>query len=215
MIILSDKEILDKCKNYTMTSIERQQNVINSIEHIINNNIDGDIIEIGVWKGGVVMIILYKLIQLGITNKIVHLYDTFSGMTESCEKDKDPNGNIADWNNPGIKCLAIYDEVYTNIESVGYPMENIIFHVGDIRLTDITNIPKSISLLRLDNDWYELYKFELPIFEPNVSKNGIIIADDYGYWSGCKLAIDNYISSLMYNVKLNIIDDCGIYWIKQ
>jgi len=214
MNILSDKEILEKCSNFTITSVERQINVIRSIEHIINNNIDGDIIEIGVFKGGIIMIMLYKLMQLGYTNKKVHLYDTFSGMTESSEKDINPQGILADWNNPGIKCYASYEDVYRNVTSTGYPLENIIFHIGDIRNVKYTDIPSSISLLRLDNDWYELYKFELPIFEPLVIKNGVVIIDDYGFWSGCKEAIDDYINNVNYTPNIIKIDDCGIYWFK-
>jgi hypothetical protein len=195
-----------------MTSMERKVQTLMSVTDIINNNISGDLIEIGVWKGGVVMIMLYKLLQLGVNDRIIHLYDTFSGMTESSNKDIDPFGRIADYTSPGIKCECSYDEVYENIKSVGYPMENIIFHIGDIRKTDILKIPTHISLLRLDNDWYELYKFELPIFEPNVSIGGIITIDDYGFWNGCKEAVDNYIKDK--NVNIQFIDDCGVYWYK-
>lgn len=209
---LEDSIILDMCKNFTMTSKERQLTTLLQVEYIINNNINGDFIEIGVWKGGTIMIILYKLLQLGITNRIIHLYDTFNGMTESTYKDTDRLGNIADYTCDGIKCYSSYDEIHENIKSVGYPMENIFFHIGDIRKTDITKIPNQISFLRLDNDWYELYKFELPIFEPNVTIGGIITVDDYGFWNGCKEAVDDYNKNK--NLKINIIDDCGIYWYK-
>jgi len=157
------------------------------------------------------MIILYKLLQLNVNDRIVHLYDTFSGMTESTEKDIDPFGQIADYTSPGIKCEASYIDVYENIKSVGYPMENIFFHIGDIRNTDIDKIPRQISFLRLDNDWYELYKFELPLFEPNVVNGGIITIDDYGFWSGCKKAVDEYLQDK--NINIITIDDCALYWI--
>jgi len=209
----SDTEILDKCRNYTMTSYERQIQTLMSVETITKNNINGDIIEIGVWRGGIIMIILYKLLQLGITDRKVHLYDTFSGMTESSDKDIDRFGNIPDYKAPGINCFASYDDVYNNIGQVGYPMENIIFHIGDIREIDVITIPKNIALLRLDNDWYELYKFELPLFEPNVSDGGIITIDDYSFWNGCKLAVDQYIEGK--NVVLETIDDCAVYWKKN
>ena len=203
------------CGQHTMTSRERQIQTLNSIEHIVKNNIDGDIIEIGVWKGGGVMIMLYKLLQLGVNDRHVHLYDTFSGMTEASELDVNPHGQSAKnekyFND--VKCECPYDITYNNIKSVGYPMDLIHFHIGDIRNVDTDSIPKKIAILRLDNDWYELYKFELPIFEPNVSTNGIITIDDYSYWSGCKRAVDEFINDK--DIQLNIIDNCGVFWIKK
>jgi glycosyltransferase involved in cell wall biosynthesis len=193
-----------KCRQYTLTSLERQQQVIEATEYIIKNNIAGDFIEIGVWKGGIVMMILYKLLEMGVTDRDVHLYDTFSGMTE-CSVHDDVTPELFE----KAKCEASYDEVYKNISSVGYPMDRIHFHVGDIRC--VKNAPAQIALLRLDNDWYELYKYELPLFEPHVQKGGIIIADDYGHWKGCKKAIDEYIEP---GTHLNIIDYTGVWWIK-
>ena len=211
--MLTDIDILQSCKDYTMTSYERQIQTLKSIEHIINNNIEGDIIEIGVWRGGIVMIMLKKLLQLGITNRTIHLYDTFTGMTEASDKDIDPYGNFASNIMHDVKCYASFTDVYDNILSVGYPMNNIKFHKGDIRNTNLSNIPSNIALLRLDNDFYQLYKFELPVFEPSVSKNGVITIDDYGYWSGCRLAIDEYIFGK--NITLLPIDGNGVYWFKN
>ena len=211
----TDETIINTCKQYTMTSYERQLQTLNSIAYVVENNIDGDIIEIGVWKGGGVMMMLYKLLQLGVRDRNVHLYDTFNGMTEASDLDINPHGQTAKDENyfNTVRCDCPYDITYNNIKSVGYPMELIHFHVGDIRYVDKISIPKAIAVLRLDNDWYELYKFELPLFEPNVSTNGIITIDDYGYWSGCKLAVDEYIKDK--NVQLNVIDDCAVFWKKS
>ena len=99
-----DSEILERCRTFTMTSRERQLQTLSSIEHTIKNDIKGDIVEIGVWRGGTVMIMLYKLMQLGVTDRDVHLYDTFTGMTEASEFDREQNGTHANqiWNL--VKC---------------------------------------------------------------------------------------------------------------
>ena len=54
------------------------------------------------------------------------------------------------------------------------------------------NIPKKISLLRLDTDWYESTKIELEILYPLLQKGGILIIDDYGHWGGSKKAVDEF-----------------------
>jgi hypothetical protein len=76
------KKIIEICKKYSMISEERFKNNINSVKKIQKKNILGDIVEIGVWKGGSIlsMILEYENIK-----KIIVLFicnDTFSGMTD-------------------------------------------------------------------------------------------------------------------------------------
>jgi hypothetical protein len=213
MTTFSDDELIEKCKDFTMTSRERQIQTLYSIQYIVDNNVEGDIIEIGVWKGGCVMLMLGKLLQLGITDRRVHLYDTFTGMTEPGKLDVDPHGNHASVHWDTGSCYCSYDAVYNNIQSVGYPMDLISFHVGDIRNVDVSTVPEKIAVLRLDNDWHELYKFELPIFEPKVTVNGIITIDDYGWWSGCKIAVDEYNKDK--DVQYVPIANETVYWLKK
>jgi O-methyltransferase len=56
-----DLEIYKKVKPYTMTCIERIMSLLNVVEYIVKNNIEGDIIKCGVWKGGSIYAVLLKL----------------------------------------------------------------------------------------------------------------------------------------------------------
>ena len=56
------------------------------------------------------------------------------------------------------------------------------------------NLPKKISFLRLDTDFYESTKKELEILFPRLEKKGILIVDDYGHWKGSKKAVDEYFA---------------------
>ena len=66
------------------------------------------------------------------------------------------------------------------------------------------NLPKKISVLRLDTDFYESTKKELEILYPRLVKNGILIIDDYGHWQGSRKAVDEYFQND--EVLLNYID---------
>ena len=65
-------------------------------------------------------------------------------------------------------------------------------------------VPDTISIVRLDTDWYESTKKELDILFPKVSKGGYIIIDDYYSWLGSKIATDEFLS--VYRDKVEIMN---------
>lgn len=205
--------IFNKVKDLTLLQMERVIANIESVDHVINNNIDGDIVEIGVYKGGSILSILLRLEEKNILDKTIHLYDTFEGMTESSELDIDLNNVKAKDAMEYYLCKCDLDSVINNINSnTDYPKNLIKYHVGDIVKTNF--IPDKISILRLDTDWYESTKFELDNFFHKVSIGGVVIIDDYGHWNGCKKAVDEF---LLFHPEIQIkkIDYTGIKFIKN
>lgn len=209
---ISKERIYSTCKPITMLSKERIFANISSVEKIIQDNIPGDIIEIGVWKGGSMLAMILALEELNQTRNI-KLYDTFEGMTAPTNKDYDMKGNSAESfkNDALIKAYAPLEVVKNNIYSNIKNSHNISFIKGDILNTSI--FPDSISILRLDTDWYESTKFELENFYPLVHSGGAIIIDDYGHWAGAKLAVDEFIAGK--NIELLKIDYTGRMFFKK
>jgi O-methyltransferase len=107
-------------KPYTMTSIERINELYSSLEHIRINNIDGDIVECGVWKGGNILGIIEYLNFFQIKNKNVWLFDTFNGMTTPDIIDIDLNNNkaIEMLSIPNILAKSPIHEVKKNIIAI-------------------------------------------------------------------------------------------------
>ena len=99
--------------------------------------------------------------------------------------------NYIDW------CYSPIEEVKDNIKKAGLSLENMEFIKGDVleTLKDEKNLPKSISILRLDTDWYASTKIELEVLYPRVINSGCLIVDDYGYWDGQRKAVDEYFRS--------------------
>ena len=207
---LSDENIKELCRLYTSCSSERIQQTLDAVQYVIQNDIKGCLIEVGVWKGGMVMAMMYKLKQLDVLRHVL-LYDTFSGMSEPSPRDVDLMGVSASNQFEAVKCFASLEEVKANLAKVNYPSEYIHFHVGDIR--QITSVPEKIAVLRLDTDWYELVKFELQHFEPSVIPGGVIIIDDYGHWKGCAEGVDEYLAGK--GVSLTYADYTGVHWVKK
>ena len=94
-------------------------------------------------------------------------------------------------------CYRSLEDVKRNFESYS-GLENVIFREGDVRETLLIeeNLPKKISVLRLDTDWYESTKVEMETLYPRLSVGGVLLLDDYGLWEGHKQAVDDYFKSL-------------------
>ena len=216
--------VYDKIRLYTMTSIERVSALVLSVEYVIKKNIPGSFVECGVWKGGSVMAIALTLRELGITNRSIYLYDTFEGMSEPTDKDERAfdgvkalnllNSQINNKTNDATWAYSSIDEVKYNIARTGYNSDNIYFIKGKIEDTIPNTTPSQIALLRLDTDWYESTKHELIHLYPLLSKGGVLIIDDYGYWKGSKDATDEYFSEDNFTL-ISRIDDTGRLIIKQ
>jgi len=206
------KRIYDRCKKFTMTSEERMHALYKSVEYTIDAKIPGDFVECGVWKGGSAMLIAYTLLELDVSNRKIWLYDTFEGMTQPTEYDYKEGNNKIHAEDYSKKYYAPLSEVKNNTALTKYPNDNIIFIKGKVEETIPKSKPFKIALLRLDTDWYESTKHELIHLFPLLSKNGVLIIDDYGSWAGSKKAVDEYFSDR--KILLNRIDNTGRIGIK-
>jgi O-methyltransferase len=213
------QEEIDICKQvspYTMTSKERIFSLVNAVKYVARHKIPGDIVECGVWKGGSMMAIAKTLLNQQDENRTLYLFDTFSGMSEPSEEDRDFSGKdaaellkISSETDQWIWCNAPLEGVQSVMNQTGYPQEKIRFVQGKVEDTLPHHAPEKIALLRLDTDWYESTKHELIHLFPRLSKNGVIIIDDYGYWEGAKKAVDEYFEEHNIQILLNRIDETG------
>jgi O-methyltransferase len=217
-------EVLNKVRPYTMTSTERIHALYQAVKYVIDNKIPGDFVECGVWRGGSAMVMAYTSMMMGETSREIHLYDTFEGMSEPTENDKDVHGQKADSllkrtkkvaNTEDIWCYATMDDVRNNLASVAYPVDNIFFHKGKVEDTIPGFLPNQISLLRLDTDWYESTLHEMNHLYPLLSDKGVLILDDYGHWQGARKAVDEYMKKMGIKPCLHRIDYTGRIAIKN
>ncbi len=213
--------IYDRCKTFTLTSKQRMYALYKSVEYIIRTNIPGSFVECGVWRGGSAMLIAHTLLELNTTNRKIYLYDTFEGMTRPTGYDyRMSNNEIRAHDQWGKEqkedrtkwCYASLPEVRNNMALTKYPENNVVFVKGRVEETIPGITPPEIAILRLDTDWYESTRHELIHLFPLLSKNGVLIIDDYGYWAGAKKAVDEYFSEG--HILLNRIDNAGRIGIK-
>lgn len=196
------KEILKH--GYTMCKPERLFSTILAAKYVKKNNIYGDFVECGVWRGGNSI----AAAQVFSTDKIMRkiwLFDTFSGMTEPTEFDVSSDDRIPtmtryeqdkrldhnEW------CFASLEDVRSNFEQSGIILnETVQFIKGDVLTTlEKEPIPEKISVLRLDTDWYESTKKELEVLYPRLVSGGLLLLDDYAFWNGARKAVAEYFEN--------------------
>jgi len=184
-----DIHIVAKVTAYTLTPPDAVGNLLTAVRYIVENRIPGDIVECGVWRGGSMMAVALLLVSLGIKDRTIWMYDTYSGMPESGEHDFPIDPSLATRKQllPSIPGL---EEVRRNMKSTGY--DNLRYVVGRVEETVPRFAPEQISLLRLDTDFYDSTKHELEHLYPRLSAGGVLIIDDYNFWYGSKKATDEY-----------------------
>lgn len=187
-----------------------------AIRYILQNNIEGVIVECGVGTGDFEHIWINELHRNYVIRDI-YLYDTFGGLVRPSEydytckdskyyqMDKDEVYNT--WKNQIIDektnawCYTPLETVQSRLNSTGYPQNRLHYVVGDVMetLKDKTKIPEKIAILRLDTDWYESSKYELEQMYDNVVSGGVIIFDDYYHWDGQRRATDDFFNKIGIN----------------
>lgn len=220
-----DIECLKFCMPFTMTSVSRLYATLSAVKFVVNNSLEGDFVECGVWRGGNSMVMAKTLIDLNESNRNIYLFDTFEGMTAPKSMDFDYSGSTAqsqldqankeEGNN--IWCMAGIDDVRSNMFLTGYSQNHIHFVKGDVAetLENKSNIPNKISLLRLDTDWYESTKKELEVLFPRLVRSGVCIIDDYGHWHGARKAVDEYLAEHNIFPLIHVTDYTGRVFLKN
>ncbi len=219
-----EKDCIFFVRGMTMTSVERLVSLSRAVDYIVKNKIQGDIVECGVWKGGSMMLIAKKLLQAKDQNRNLYLFDTFEGMSEPGDKDVSAvdNNKAEDlldkadkFEGRNVWCYSSLDEVKENLRKTSYDTTKIFFIKGKVEDTLPYPSMGKIALLRLDTDWYESTKHELETLYDNLVPGGVLIIDDYGHWSGSRMAVDEFVENRKLNLFLNRIDYTGRLAIKN
>lgn len=215
------RELFNLVRPFTMTSSARVFALRQSIQYLLQHGIQGDFVECGVWRGGSMMAVARTLVDSGVTDRNLHLFDTFDGMSPPTTDDFNVYGESAEEllaksekKTRSVWAYCALDEVVNNVKSTGYPLERISFIKGKVEDTIPGQAPAQIALLRLDTDWYESTYHELLHLYPRLSPGGILIIDDYGHWAGARKAADTYFAEHDLKPLLHRIDGTGRICVK-
>lgn len=195
---------------HTMVGVDRLENVRRLTQSAIDEDIPGDLIETGVWRGGCCILMRGMLAVNDIRNRKVYVADSFSGVPpprpEIYPADRDLRLDLHE------ELAVSVDTVKDNFRRYGLLDDQVVFVEGLFGETLPRLEGMSFSLIRLDGDLYESTDIALRCLYPKLSPGGFLIVDDYGVIEACRQAVDDYRKEHDIDAPINRIDRSGIWW---
>lgn len=183
-------QIYRKYREHTM--IVEKTYIRNLVLASQQKEVEGCIVECGVWRGGMIA---------GIADVLggerdYFLFDSFQGLPPAKPIDgKAAAAWQADKESPWYhdNCTAAISTAEKAMKMSSAQRVHIVPGWFEQTLP-IFQAPQPIALLRLDGDWYDSTMCCLSNLHKQMAKNGIIILDDYYAWDGCSRAVHDFLS---------------------
>jgi O-methyltransferase len=169
----------------TMIGLKQLDQMQACISDVIKNNVPGDLIEAGVWRGGMTIFMRGAMKALGDKQRRLWIADSFEGLPDP-EKDADSFG----WEEGAMAVSE--DQMSANFERYGLLDDQVVFLKGFFSDTLPGADIDKLSVLRVDADLYESTLDVLNALNPKLSVGGYAIFDDYQNLKDCQRAIDEY-----------------------
>jgi O-methyltransferase len=195
---------------HTMVGMKRLSNVQYCAETVLQDNVPGDMIETGVWRGGSCILMRGVLKAYGVTDRRIWVADSFEGLprpTNDVDR-QDIGGKLHQF-----KELAVsLDQVKTNFSRYGLLDDQVEFLRGWFSQTLPYAPIKKLAVARLDGDMYQSTMDAITALYPKLSIGGFLIVDDYSMIPACKQAVDEYRAANNIIEPIISIDWTGVYW---
>jgi O-methyltransferase len=197
---------------YTMIGMKRLENLQQCATDVLHNNVPGDFIEAGTWRGGAAIFLRAILKAYGIENRSICVADSFEGLPPPAP-DRFPAETGFDHSDPYL--AVSLDQVKLNFSRFDLLDEQVEFIKGWFKDTLPTLKDRRWSLIRLDGDMYESTMDSLRHLYPNLSPGGYIVIDDYGGLSCCREAVHDFRNIHQIKEEIHAVDWTGVYWQKR
>jgi O-methyltransferase len=197
----------------TMIGRPRLDNVEHCVRQVVADDVPGDLIETGVWRGGTTIFMRALLDVLGDTTRRVWVADSFEGLPRPDAARYPHDRGSKYWM---AKQLAVsVDDVKASFARYGLLDDRVRFLQGWFKDTLASAPIEQLAVLRLDGDLYESTMDALEPLYPKLSTGGFAIIDDYGAVEGCRAAVEDYRARHDITEPIERIDWTGVYWRKE
>ena len=196
---------------HTMAGLRRLENLRELAQRVIDEEIPGDFVETGVWRGGCCILMRGVLAANAIKDRKVYAVDSFAGLPPPKPQfPHDEGSNLHLFTELAVSV----EEVKANMARYGLLDEQIIFVKGYFQDTLSSLNAEKFALIRLDGDLSESTYIALDALYPKLSPGGFAIVDDYGAVPACQAAVSDYRALLGIETPIHKIDWTGVWWQK-
>ncbi|PEF43390.1 TylF/MycF family methyltransferase [Bacillus wiedmannii] len=197
---------------HSMIGRTRLNQLHQAMQTVLDEKIEGDFIETGVWRGGACIFMRGFLKNYNILDRKVWVADSFEGLPmPSAEKyPVDENDILYKFNYLSVSL----EDVKRNFEKFDLLDEHVMFLKGWFKDTLPVAPINKVAIARLDGDMYESTMDSLTNLYDKVSPGGFIIIDDYSLYT-CKTAVTDFRRDRNINDPLQNIDQCSVFWRKS
>ena len=192
----------------TMIGLVRLRSLRALAERALADNVPGDFVETGVWRGGATILMRGVLAAHQVTDRSVWVVDSFAGLPMP-DVERFPVDEF--WTPMGGRLVATLDDVRANFASYLLLDDQVKFLQGWFKDTLPTAPIERIAVLRLDGDLYESTMDSLNNLYHRVSPGGFVIIDDYNLES-CRIAVDEFRATHDITAEIGVIDWAGVWW---
>jgi len=197
--------------SHTMIGRKRLENIQFCVETVLKENIQGDFIETGIWRGGSCIFMRGLLKAYGVTDRVVWAADSFEGVPPPTL----PEDSGFDISAKVLPVLAVsIEDVQELFQRYELLDEKVKFLKGWFKDSLPDAAIERLAILRLDGDLYESTMDALIPLYDKVEPGGFVIVDDYGSCPPCKHAISDFRSQHGIQEELHTVDAHAVYWRK-
>ena len=198
---------------HTMIGIPRLDNLQFCVETALQDGIEGDLIETGVWRGGAIIFMRGILKAYGVTDRMVWVADSFEGLP-AADRGRYPKETSMDLHMAGDLAVSL-EQVQSNFARYGLLDDQVRFLKGWFRDTLPAAPIEHLAVMRLDGDLYESTMDALVSLYAKLSPGGFVIIDDFNALQCCNDAVADFRSTERITAQLCLIPGCGAYWRKD
>ncbi len=197
----------------SMIGLARMHNIQYCIEAVLRDEVPGDLIETGVWRGGATIFMRGVLKAYGEEARTVWAADSFEGLPPP-DTARFP-ADAGDRFHEQVGLAVGVEQVKHNFERYGLLDDQVKFLVGWFKDTLPMAPIEQLAVMRLDGDLYESTWHGIEALYPKLSPGGFCIVDDYGTLADqCQRAIHDYREQHGITEEIVDIDGWGAYWRK-
>ncbi len=193
----------------TMIGTARMRNLRTLTQRVLDEDIPGDLIETGVWRGGACIYMRGILAAAGDSKRRVFVADSFSGLPPPNE-DAYP-ADAGDPHHTFHQLAISRADVEANFRRYGLLDEQVIFLEGWFKDTLPTAPIDQLALLRLDGDMFESTMDALNALYAKVTPGGFVIVDDY-VLKACEAAVEEFRGRHGITAPLHEVDGAAVWW---